>query len=77
MSLPPKAVSKSAAAVGSGPGTGPSASSQLRATLTTVPLQGPPVAQQPPAVPPTQYPSLTTPPSLLKMGTLSVLLFGF
>ncbi|KAG5282217.1 hypothetical protein AALO_G00053560 [Alosa alosa] len=54
MSLPPKAVPKSAAAVGSGPGTGPSPSSQLRATLTTVPLPGPPVAQQPPAVPPTQ-----------------------
>ncbi|XP_073731303.1 eukaryotic translation initiation factor 4 gamma 3 isoform X3 [Misgurnus anguillicaudatus] len=50
MSLPPKAVSKpAAAAAGTGPGTGPSPSSQLRAPLTPVPLsQGPPVAQQPP-----------------------------
>ncbi|KAL2104182.1 hypothetical protein ACEWY4_001050 [Coilia grayii] len=61
MSLPPKAVPKSAAAVGSGPGTGPSPSSQLRATLTTVPLPGPPVAQQPPAVPPTQIPRVQPP----------------
>ena len=67
MSLPPKAVPKSAAAVGSGPGTGPSPSSQLRATLTTVQLPGPAVAQQQqPAVPPTQYPSLITAPPLLK-----------
>ncbi|XP_067228544.1 eukaryotic translation initiation factor 4 gamma 3 isoform X2 [Chanodichthys erythropterus] len=53
MSLQPKAVPKPAAATaaGTGPGTGPSPSSQLRATLTTVPLPpGTPVAQQPPPV---------------------------
>uniref|UniRef100_A0A4W4F1D7 Eukaryotic translation initiation factor 4 gamma 3 n=1 Tax=Electrophorus electricus TaxID=8005 RepID=A0A4W4F1D7_ELEEL len=48
MSLPPKAVPKSAAAAG--PGTGPSPSNQLRATLATVPLPGP---QQIPRVQPT------------------------
>ncbi|XP_051517230.1 eukaryotic translation initiation factor 4 gamma 3-like isoform X3 [Myxocyprinus asiaticus] len=53
MSLPPKAVPKPAAAsAGTGPGTGLSPSSQLRAPLPQVPLQpGPPVAQQPPPVP--------------------------
>ncbi|KAK7128843.1 hypothetical protein R3I94_017167 [Phoxinus phoxinus] len=61
MSLLPKAVSKpaAAAAAGTGPGTGtgPLPSSQLRATLTTVPLPpGTPVAQQPPPVPQTQIP---------------------
>ncbi|XP_067302403.1 eukaryotic translation initiation factor 4 gamma 3 isoform X6 [Pseudorasbora parva] len=64
MSLPPKAVSKpaAAAAAGTGPGTGPSPSSQLRATLTTVPLPpGTPVAQQPPPVPHTQIPRVPPP----------------
>ncbi|XP_030624145.1 eukaryotic translation initiation factor 4 gamma 3 isoform X1 [Chanos chanos] len=61
MSLPQKAVPKSAAAAGSGPGTGPSSSSQLRGTLTTVPLPGPPVAQQPPPVPPTHIPRVQPP----------------
>ncbi|KAK7132262.1 hypothetical protein R3I93_018728 [Phoxinus phoxinus] len=61
MSLLPKAVSKpaAAAAAGTGPGTGtgPLPSSQLRATLTTVPLPpGTPVAEQPPPVPQTQIP---------------------
>ncbi|XDV45940.1 hypothetical protein PO909_013939 [Leuciscus waleckii] len=57
MSLPPKAVSKPAAAAAAGTGTGPSPSSQLRATLTTVPLPpGTPVAQQPPPVPQPQFP---------------------
>ncbi|XP_067302405.1 eukaryotic translation initiation factor 4 gamma 3 isoform X8 [Pseudorasbora parva] len=66
MSLPPKAVSKpaAAAAAGTGPGTGPSPSSQLRATLTTVPLPpGTPVAQQPPPVPHTQV-FLNIPPRI-------------
>ncbi|XP_072569528.1 eukaryotic translation initiation factor 4 gamma 3 isoform X3 [Paramormyrops kingsleyae] len=62
MSLPPKAVPKSAApAVGSGPGTGPSPPSLLRGTLNPVPLPGPPVAQQPPSVPPPQIPRLQPP----------------
>ncbi|KAI4881286.1 hypothetical protein NFI96_032553 [Prochilodus magdalenae] len=52
MSLPPKAVPKPAAPAG--PGTGPPPSTQLRAPLATVTLPGPPVAQQPPPVPPTQ-----------------------
>ncbi|KAJ8391176.1 hypothetical protein AAFF_G00096050 [Aldrovandia affinis] len=53
MSLPPKAVPKSAAAVVTGPGTGQSPSSQLRATLTSVSLPpGAPVAPQQIAVPP-------------------------
>ncbi|KAJ8360467.1 hypothetical protein SKAU_G00169920 [Synaphobranchus kaupii] len=51
MSLPPKAVPKSAAAaVVTGPGTGSSPSSQLRATLTSVSLL--PGAPQPNAAPP-------------------------
>ncbi|XP_022533176.2 eukaryotic translation initiation factor 4 gamma 3 isoform X3 [Astyanax mexicanus] len=56
MSLPPKAVPKPAAPAGPvpGPGTGPPPSTQLRAPLATVQLPGPPVAQQPPPVPPTQ-----------------------
>lgn len=71
MSLPPKAVSKpaAAAAAGTGPGTGtgPSPSIQLRATLTTVPLPpGTPVAQQPPPVQ-TQYPSLKASGSITNM----------
>ncbi|XP_018606133.2 eukaryotic translation initiation factor 4 gamma 3 isoform X3 [Scleropages formosus] len=49
MSLPPKAVPKPAAAVGSGPGAGPSPPSLLRPPL---PLAGVPVTQQPPSVPP-------------------------
>nr|XP_015192555.1 PREDICTED: eukaryotic translation initiation factor 4 gamma 3 isoform X3 [Lepisosteus oculatus] len=52
MSLPPKAVPKSAAAAGSGPGTGPSPPSQLRALPTSVALPGAPAAPQPPAAPP-------------------------
>ncbi|XP_028854546.1 LOW QUALITY PROTEIN: eukaryotic translation initiation factor 4 gamma 3 [Denticeps clupeoides] len=51
MSLPPKVVPKPA--VVAGPGTGPSPSAQLRATLTSVSLPpGPPTAPQPPAVAP-------------------------
>ncbi|CAM4679691.1 unnamed protein product [Leuciscus chuanchicus] len=62
MSLPPKAVSKPAAAAAAGTGTGPSPSSQLRATLTTVPLPpGTPVAQQPPPVPQPQFPRVPPP----------------
>ncbi|XP_028849481.1 eukaryotic translation initiation factor 4 gamma 3 isoform X4 [Denticeps clupeoides] len=53
MSLPPKAVPKSAAA-GSGAGAGPPPSGQLRAALAPVPIPGPPLAQQPPAVPSAQ-----------------------
>ncbi|KAL4646003.1 eukaryotic translation initiation factor 4 gamma 3-like isoform X3 [Arapaima gigas] len=49
MSLPTKAVPKSAAVVGSGPGAGPSPPSLLRAAL---PMAGVPVTQQPPSVPP-------------------------
>lgn len=57
MSLPPKVVSKPAAVAVSGPGSGPSPSSQLRATLTSVSLPpGAPTAPQPGAVPPPQYP---------------------
>lgn len=57
MSLPPKVVPKSAAVAVSGPGGGPSPSSQLRATLTSVSLPpGAPTAPQPGAVPPPQYP---------------------
>ncbi|XP_026776818.3 eukaryotic translation initiation factor 4 gamma 3 isoform X4 [Pangasianodon hypophthalmus] len=54
MSLPQKAVPKSAAPAVAGPGPGPANSSQLRTPLATVPLPGPPLAQQPPPVPPTQ-----------------------
>ncbi|KAM6927849.1 eukaryotic translation initiation factor 4 gamma 3 [Xenentodon cancila] len=55
MSLPPKVVSKPAAVAVSGPGSGPSPSSQLRATLTSVSLPpGAPTAPQPGAVPPPQ-----------------------
>ncbi|XP_056304697.1 eukaryotic translation initiation factor 4 gamma 3 [Danio aesculapii] len=67
MSLPPKTLPKpaAAAAAGTGPGTGSLSASQLRATLTTVPLQ--PVAQQPPQTQvflnfPSRYPRV--PPSL-------------
>ncbi|XP_029991009.1 eukaryotic translation initiation factor 4 gamma 3 isoform X10 [Sphaeramia orbicularis] len=57
MSLPPKVVPKPAAVAVSGPGSGPSPSSQLRATLTSVSLPpGAPAAPQPGAVPPPQYP---------------------
>uniref|UniRef100_A0A3Q2PG50 Eukaryotic translation initiation factor 4 gamma 3 n=1 Tax=Fundulus heteroclitus TaxID=8078 RepID=A0A3Q2PG50_FUNHE len=53
MSLPPKVVTKPAAVAVSGPGSGPSPSSQLRATLTSVSLPpGAPTAPQPGAVPP-------------------------
>ncbi|XP_034021749.1 LOW QUALITY PROTEIN: eukaryotic translation initiation factor 4 gamma 3 [Thalassophryne amazonica] len=53
MSLPPKVVPKPAAVAISGPGSGPSPSSQLRATLTSVSLPpGAPSAPQPGAVPP-------------------------
>ncbi|KAK1146114.1 hypothetical protein AOXY_G36005 [Acipenser oxyrinchus oxyrinchus] len=51
MSLPPRAVPKSAAAAGSGPGTGLSPPSQLRALPTSVPVPGAPAAPQPPAAP--------------------------
>uniref|UniRef100_A0A673CB21 Eukaryotic translation initiation factor 4 gamma, 3a n=1 Tax=Sphaeramia orbicularis TaxID=375764 RepID=A0A673CB21_9TELE len=55
MSLPPKVVPKPAAVAVSGPGSGPSPSSQLRATLTSVSLPpGAPAAPQPGAVPPPQ-----------------------
>ncbi|XP_053339176.1 eukaryotic translation initiation factor 4 gamma 3 isoform X2 [Clarias gariepinus] len=54
MSLPQKAVPKPAAPAAAGPGPGPANSSQLRTQLATVPLSGPPLAQQPPPVPPTQ-----------------------
>ncbi|XP_070759420.1 eukaryotic translation initiation factor 4 gamma 3-like [Enoplosus armatus] len=57
MSLPPKVVPKPAAVAVSGPGSGPSPSSQLRATLTSVSLPpGAPTAPQPGVVPPPQYP---------------------
>ncbi|XP_044205757.1 eukaryotic translation initiation factor 4 gamma 3 isoform X2 [Thunnus albacares] len=57
MSLPPKVVPKPAAVAVSGPGSGPSPSSQLRATLTSVSLPpGAPTAPQPGAVPPSQIP---------------------
>ncbi|XP_023125565.1 eukaryotic translation initiation factor 4 gamma 3 isoform X11 [Amphiprion ocellaris] len=57
MSLPPKVVPKPAAVAVSGPGSGPSPSSQLRATLTSVSLPpGAPAAPQPGAVPPPQIP---------------------
>ncbi|XP_061543106.1 eukaryotic translation initiation factor 4 gamma 3 isoform X3 [Phycodurus eques] len=57
MSLPPKVVPKPAAIAASGPGSGPSPSSQLRATLTSVSLPpGAPALPQPGAVPPTQIP---------------------
>ncbi|XP_078803880.1 eukaryotic translation initiation factor 4 gamma 3 isoform X5 [Oryzias latipes] len=63
MSLPPKVVPKTAAVAVSGPGSGPSPSSQLRATLTSVSLPpGAPAAPQPGAVPPPQIPRV--PPSL-------------
>ncbi|XP_041804790.1 eukaryotic translation initiation factor 4 gamma 3 isoform X10 [Chelmon rostratus] len=55
MSLPPKVVPKPAAVAVSGPGSGPSPSTQLRSPLTSVSLQpGAPTAPQP--VPPPQYP---------------------
>ncbi|XP_041837192.1 eukaryotic translation initiation factor 4 gamma 3 isoform X3 [Melanotaenia boesemani] len=55
MSLPPKVVPKPATVAVSGPGSGPSPSSQLRATLTSVSLPpGAPTAPQPGAVPPPQ-----------------------
>ncbi|XP_058849323.1 eukaryotic translation initiation factor 4 gamma 3-like isoform X4 [Acipenser ruthenus] len=54
MSLPPRAVAKSAAAAGSGPGTGLSPPSQLRALPTSVPVPGAPAAPQPPVAPPPQ-----------------------
>uniref|UniRef100_A0A669DTR2 Eukaryotic translation initiation factor 4 gamma 3 n=1 Tax=Oreochromis niloticus TaxID=8128 RepID=A0A669DTR2_ORENI len=57
MSLPPKVVPKPAAVAVSGPGSGPSSSSQLRATLTSVSLPpGAPTAPQPGAVQPPQIP---------------------
>ncbi|XP_045931395.1 eukaryotic translation initiation factor 4 gamma 3 isoform X1 [Micropterus dolomieu] len=57
MSLPPKVVPKPAAVAVSGPGSGPSPSSQLRATLTSVSLPpGATTAPQPGAVPPPQIP---------------------
>ncbi|XP_047203196.1 eukaryotic translation initiation factor 4 gamma 3 isoform X4 [Girardinichthys multiradiatus] len=57
MSLPPKVVTKPAAVAVSGPGSGPSPSSQLRATLTSVSLPpGAPTAPQPGSVPPPPYP---------------------
>ncbi|XP_056129104.1 eukaryotic translation initiation factor 4 gamma 3 isoform X2 [Lampris incognitus] len=57
MSLQPKVVPKSATVAVSGPGTGPSPSSQLRATLTSVSLPpGAPAAPQPTAVPQPQIP---------------------
>ncbi|XP_024126411.1 eukaryotic translation initiation factor 4 gamma 3 isoform X4 [Oryzias melastigma] len=63
MSLPPKVVPKTAAVAVSGPGSGPSSSSQLRATLTSVSLPpGAPAAPQPGVVPPPQIPRV--PPSL-------------
>ncbi|XP_058858708.1 eukaryotic translation initiation factor 4 gamma 3-like isoform X2 [Acipenser ruthenus] len=54
MSLPPRAVPKSAAAAGSGSGTGLSPPSQLRALPTSVPVPGAPAAPQPPVAPPPQ-----------------------
>uniref|UniRef100_A0A674ATC6 Eukaryotic translation initiation factor 4 gamma 3 n=1 Tax=Salmo trutta TaxID=8032 RepID=A0A674ATC6_SALTR len=57
MSLPTKIVPKPATVAVSGPGTVPSPSSQLRATLTSVSLPpGAPGAPQPNAVPPPQIP---------------------
>ncbi|XP_034056881.1 eukaryotic translation initiation factor 4 gamma 3-like isoform X13 [Gymnodraco acuticeps] len=62
MSLPPKVVPKTAAVAVSGPGSGPSPSSQLRATLTSVSLPpGAPTAPQPGAVPPPQIPRVQPP----------------
>ncbi|XP_034388717.1 eukaryotic translation initiation factor 4 gamma 3 isoform X2 [Cyclopterus lumpus] len=59
MSLPPKVVPKPAAVAVSGPGSGPSPSSQLRATLTSVSLPpGAPTAPQPGALPPPQIPRI-------------------
>ncbi|XP_033823071.1 eukaryotic translation initiation factor 4 gamma 3 isoform X3 [Periophthalmus magnuspinnatus] len=52
MSLPPKVVSKPTAVAVSGPGSGPSPSSQQRASLPP----GAPTAPQPAAVPPPQIP---------------------
>ncbi|XP_024915861.1 eukaryotic translation initiation factor 4 gamma 3 isoform X7 [Cynoglossus semilaevis] len=55
MSLPPKVVPKQPAVAVSGPGSGHSPSSQLRATVTSVSLPpGAPTAPQPGAVPPQQ-----------------------
>ncbi|XP_073795005.1 eukaryotic translation initiation factor 4 gamma 3 isoform X9 [Danio rerio] len=61
MSLPPKAVPKpaAAAAAGTGPGTGQLSASQLRTTLTTVPLQS--VAQQVFLNFPSRYPRVPPP----------------
>uniref|UniRef100_A0A3Q3RLJ0 Eukaryotic translation initiation factor 4 gamma, 3a n=1 Tax=Mastacembelus armatus TaxID=205130 RepID=A0A3Q3RLJ0_9TELE len=57
MSLPPKVVPKPAAVAVSGPGSGPSPSSQLRAPLTSGSLPpGASTAPQPGAVPPPQIP---------------------
>ncbi|XP_068598109.1 eukaryotic translation initiation factor 4 gamma 3 [Brachionichthys hirsutus] len=57
MSLPPKVVPKPAAVAASGPGGGPSPSSQLRAALTSVSLPpGAPTVLQPGPVPPPLYP---------------------
>ncbi|CAL8336792.1 unnamed protein product [Lota lota] len=57
MSLPTKVVPKSATVAVSGPGSGPSPSNQLRATLTSVSLPpGAPVAPQPAAGLPPQIP---------------------
>uniref|UniRef100_UPI0037E7D450 eukaryotic translation initiation factor 4 gamma 3 isoform X4 n=1 Tax=Semicossyphus pulcher TaxID=241346 RepID=UPI0037E7D450 len=57
MSLPPKVVPKPAAVAVSGPGSGPSPSSQLRSPLPSVSLQpGAPTAPQPGVVPPPQIP---------------------
>uniref|UniRef100_A0A4W5Q3F0 Uncharacterized protein n=1 Tax=Hucho hucho TaxID=62062 RepID=A0A4W5Q3F0_9TELE len=56
MSLPAKIVPKPATVAVSGPGTGPSPSSQLRATLTSVSLpSGAPGAPQLNTLPPPQF----------------------
>ncbi|GAA6107308.1 eukaryotic translation initiation factor 4 gamma 3 isoform X7 [Tachysurus ichikawai] len=81
MSLPQKAVSKSAAPAAAGPG--PTNSSQLRTPLATVPLPGPPLAQQPP---PTQIPRVqpplderifSTPPGVAAVYSVSEKLYFF
>ncbi|XP_066547258.1 eukaryotic translation initiation factor 4 gamma 3 isoform X2 [Amia ocellicauda] len=61
MSLPPKAVPKSAAAAASGPGTGPSPSSQLRTLAASVPIPGAPAGPPPPAAPPPQISRVQAP----------------
>ena len=68
MSLPTKVVPKSGTVAVSGPGSGPSPAGQLRAALTSLP-PGAPLAPQPAAGLPPQYP--------LSAGTSHPLAFKF